>query len=74
MFDELLDVFERDRRSNERKPRRGLRGLISRLVNDDRDDRDRDRERYRDHDDEYDRRDHRYDDDRRKRDRFDVDD
>ncbi len=73
MLDELLDVFERDRRPDERKPRRGLRGLISRLVNDDRDGHDRDR--HRDHDDEgHDRRDHRYDDDRRKRERFDFDD
>ena len=73
MLDELLDVFERDRKSHERKPRRGLRGLISRLVNDDRDDHDRDRERYRDRDDDrHDRRDHRYD--RRERERFDIDD
>ena len=73
MLDELLDVFDRDRRSAERKPRRGLRGLISRLVNDDRDGHDRDRDRRRDHDDEgFDRRDHW--DDRRKRERFDFDD
>jgi hypothetical protein len=69
MLDELLDVFERDRRSHGRKkPRRGLRGLLARFVNDDHDDRDRERRRYDDD---------RYDDDRykrRERRRYDFDD
>lgn len=73
MFDELLDVFDRDRRSDGRKPRKGLRGLLARLTDGDRDDHDRDRDRRRyDDDDRYDRHDDRSD--RRDRRRYDVDD
>lgn len=77
MFDDLLDAFDRDRRSGDDRPRRGarggVRGLLSRLMGD--------------HDDDHpDRRSRRYGDDlddasgmdrssrRRDRDRFDVDD
>ena len=79
MLDELLDVFDRDRRSDGRKPRKGLRGLLSRLTDGDRDGYDRDRERRRyDSDDRYDD-DDRYDrhhdrSDRRERRRYDFDD
>lgn len=77
MLDELLDVFDRDRRSSsERKPRKGFRGLLARFTDGDRDDHDRDRERRRyDDDDRYarsDRDDDRYD--RRDRRRYDIDD
>ena len=76
MLDEILDIFDRDRRTDGRKPRKGLRGLLARFTDGDRDDHDRDRERRRyDDDDRYDRHD-RHDErsDRRDRRRYDFDD
>lgn len=78
MLDEILDIFDRDRRTDGRKPRKGLRGLLARFTDGDRDDHDRDRERRRYDDDRYvnkDRYDRDYDrSNRRDRRRYDFDD
>lgn len=76
MLDELLEVFERDRKKNPNAPKqKGIRGFLSRLRDDDHDERrsaSPDRRAYRDDDDRRyaasDRREYRDDDDRRYRD------
>jgi hypothetical protein len=81
MFDDLMDVFDRDRsqRSGSGRPQRGVRGLLSHLLGDHDDDHGRHtRSRRHDDGDEFD-----IDDDdfgserssrRRRRDHFDLDD
>jgi hypothetical protein len=79
MFDDILDIFERDRRHGTKtKQRGGLLGRITSMLNDDddRDDRRRDDDRYRDQryrDDRY-RADDRYGGDDRYARRHDDDD
>lgn len=60
MLDELLEVFERDRKKNSNAPKqKGIRGFLNRLRDDDHDDRrytaTTDQRPYRD-DDDHDRR------------------
>ena len=52
MFDELLDLFDRDRKRPTGERRRGLGGLIDRLSGEDRDNVRTDRRRSDDHDDD----------------------
>jgi len=61
MLDELLDLFERDRKPGAARPAGGLRGRLSRLfgggaAHDDDDRREAESRRYRDDDDDDDRR------------------
>lgn len=72
MLDDLLDIFDRDRRhSSTRPPKRGLRGVLTRLLSEHDDDRRGQRPRPdSDHDDEM----RRSDRSSRRHDRFDWDD
>jgi hypothetical protein len=57
MLDELLEVFDRDRKTNPNAPKqKGIRGLLSRLRDNDGDRRyaSPDRREYRDNDDDRD--------------------
>jgi hypothetical protein len=69
MLDELLEVFERDRKKRPHGPKQtGIRGLLNRLRDDDHDDRryaSSDRRDYREYRDDDDRR-YRGDEDRRR--------
>jgi hypothetical protein len=51
VFDTLLDAFDRDRRDAPRGRSSGLRGMLGRVLDDDRPRRD-DRRRYDQHDDD----------------------
>ncbi len=78
MLDELLEIFERDKKKASSSSAGGLRGRLARVLDGDRDDdrsRDRDDDRYRsrDRDDDRYRANHRDDERYRERDHDDDD-